>query len=515
MLKAHYPFENSGVFNSKHVYYHLTVPELFEHALQKNEGVLSSTGAFSVLTGAYSGRSPDDRFIVDDEMTHDKIDWGKVNKPILQEKYERLYGKLLSYLQQKDVYIEDAFVGTDPQVRIPIRFINEYAYASIFVKNMFLKPSPEELETFVPEFTVYCFPRYKAIAEVDGVRSEVFVIINYTEKKVIIGGTSYCGEIKKAVFTVMNYLLPEQRVLPMHCSANTGKNGDVAIFFGLSGTGKTSLSADPERSLIGDDEHGWSDQGIFNFEGGCYAKCINLSKEKEPQIWDAIRYGAIMENVYLSPETREPDYSDSRYTENTRVSYPIEFIPNALIPGIAKHPQVVIFLTADAFGVIPPVAKLSTEKAIYNFILGYTSKLAGTERGIIEPQTTFSVCFGAPFMPLNPKIYAQMLGEKIVEHGSRVYLINTGWVGGPYGIGKRIDIDYTRKMVKAAIDGSIDAGGYKEDSIFQLLIPNSIPGVPTDILNPGNLWTNHSKYATEAMKLRNRFDEVMKKYLPL
>jgi len=301
----------------------------------------------------------------------------------------------------------------------------------------------------------------------------------------------------------------------MHCSANIGDDGSVAIFFGLSGTGKTSLSADPERRLIGDDEHGWSDTGIFNFEGGCYAKCINLSKEKEPQIWNAIRYGAIMENVYLSPETREPDFSDNRFTENTRVSYPIEFIPNALIPGIASHPQVVVFLTADAFGVMPPVSKLTPEKAIYNFILGYTSKLAGTERGIMEPQATFSVCFGAPFMPLNPKVYAKMLGEKVVQNGSRVYLINTGWVGGPFGIGKRIDIDYTRKMVRAAINGSIDAGGYHEDPIFHLLIPNSLPGIPSDILNPGDLWKDHSKYTTEATKLKNRFDEVMNKFLPL
>ncbi len=515
MLKAHYSFEKSGVFNSKQIFYHLTIPELFEHALQKKEGILSSTGAFSVLTGAYTGRSPEDRFIVDDKNTHDLIDWGKVNKPISQEIFGRLYAKLVSYLQQKDVYINDTYIGTDPNNRLAVRFINEFAYASIFVNNMFLDPSAEELESFIPDFTVICCPQFKAIPEIDGVRSEAFVIINFKERKVIIGGTSYCGEIKKAIFTVMNYLLPQKGVLPMHCSANIGKNNDVAIFFGLSGTGKTSLSADIERRLIGDDEHGWSEQGIFNFEGGCYAKCINLSKEKEPQIWDAIRYGAIMENVYLLPETRQPDYTDHRYTENTRVSYPIEFIPNALIPGIAGHPKVVIFLTADAFGVMPPVAKLTTEKAIYNFILGYTSKLAGTERGIVEPQATFSVCFGAPFMPLNPKTYAQMLGKKITQCGSRVYLVNTGWIGGPYGVGKRIDIDYTRKMVKAAIDGTIDVNGYHEDPIFQFSIPNALPGIPNDILNPGNLWSNHSDYSNEATKLRNRFDEVMKKYLPL
>ncbi len=514
MLKAHYPFEKSGIFNAKNIYYNLTVPELFEHAMQKKEGILSSTGAFSVLTGAYSGRSPEDRFIVDDELTHDTVDWGKVNKPILLEKYHLLLGKLLSYLQDKDVYVNDGFVGTDPTARMAVRFINEYAYQNVFTYNMFLEATPQELNDFTPDFTVICCPRFKAIPEIDGVRSEAFVILNFTDRKIIIGGTSYGGEIKKAIFTVMNFLLPQKGILPMHCSANTGNNNDVAIFFGLSGTGKTSLSADPERRLIGDDEHGWSDHGIFNFEGGCYAKCINLSKEKENQIWNAIRYGAIMENVYINHENRIPDYNDGRYTENTRVSYPIEFIPNAQIPGIAGHPNVVIFLTADAFGVMPPIAKLTREKAIYNFILGYTSKLAGTERGIIEPQATFSVCFGAPFMPLNPKVYARMLGEKITRHGSRVYLVNTGWVGGPYGVGKRIDIDYTRMMVRAVIDGSIESAGFKEDPILQFLIPNQVEGIPTNILSPGNLWNDQKEYMVQATKLKNRFDEVMKKYLP-
>ncbi|MGQ9748077.1 MAG: phosphoenolpyruvate carboxykinase (ATP), partial [Candidatus Caldatribacteriaceae bacterium] len=450
-----YGLENSGIFNPRKVFYNLSVPELLEHAIKKGEGIFSSTGALVVFTGKYTGRSPQDRYIVDNAEVHDHINWGKINIPVSEEVFERLYKNLCAYFQGRDVYIYDGFVGVDPKYRLPVRFINEYAYQNVFVQNMFLRANDQELDNFKPEFTVICAPSYKANPAKDKIRSEAFVIVNFNRKMIIIGGTSYGGEIKKAIFAVMNFLFPFQGVFPMHCSANVGEKGDVAIFFGLSGTGKTSLSADLTRRLIGDDEHGWSEQDTFNFEGGCYAKCINLSREKEPQIWDSIRYGAIMENVVLSPDTRVPDYNDARYTENTRVSYPVDFIPNALIPGMAGHPKVIIFLTADAFGVLPPVANLDREKAISYFLLGYTSKLAGTERGIVEPQATFSVCFGAPFMPLKPRVYAKMLDERIRKHAPRVYLVNTGWIGGPYGVGERIDINYTRTIVRAVIEGTI------------------------------------------------------------
>ncbi|MEN3185789.1 MAG: phosphoenolpyruvate carboxykinase (ATP) [Atribacterota bacterium] len=501
-----YSLENSGIFYPGRVFYNLSISELLEHAIRKGEGIFSSTGALNVLTGKYTGRSPQDRYIVDDSEVHDRIDWGKVNIPVSEEIFERLYANLCAYLQGRDVYVYDGFVGVDPRYRVPVRFINEYAYQNVFVQNMFLRATREELSTFQPGFTVICAPSYKANPAKDRIRSEAFVVINFSRKMVIIGGTSYGGEIKKAIFTVMNFLLPFQGVFPMHCSANVGEKGDVAIFFGLSGTGKTSLSADLTRRLIGDDEHGWSEHGIFNFEGGCYAKCINLSREKEPQIWDSIRYGAIMENVVVDPETRRPDYSDARYTENTRVSYPVEFIPNALIPGMAGHPQVVIFLTADAFGVMPPVAKLDKEQAVSYFLLGYTSKLAGTERGIIEPQTTFSVCFGAPFVPLRPQVYAQMLGKRIEKYSPRVYLVNTGWIGGPYGIGKRIDIDHTRTIVRSIIDGSIEHVPFEREPIFHLLIPGELPGIPASILNPALSWKNHAEYHEKALELAHQFE---------
>ncbi|MDK2897203.1 MAG: phosphoenolpyruvate carboxykinase [Candidatus Atribacteria bacterium] len=514
-MEPHYPLEKAGIRNLRSVFYNLSIPVLFEHAFLKKEGILTKPGAFNVLTGRYTGRSPKDRYIVDDAITHERINWGSVNVPIEAEKFYKLHERLTSYLQQRDVYVYDGYVGVDPQHRMAVRFINEYAYQNVFVQNMFLEATPEELAHFVPDFTVICAPRFQAKGKEDGINSEAFVILNFTEKMVIIGGTSYGGEIKKAIFTVLNFLLPQAGVLPMHCSANVGEKNDVALFFGLSGTGKTSLSADPTRRLIGDDEHGWSEQGVFNFEGGCYAKCINLSQEKEPQIWEAIRYGAIMENVVVDPDTRVPDYNDNRYTENTRVSYPIEFIPNALIPGIAGHPQVVMFLTADAFGVLPPVAKLTRKMAIYHFLLGYTSKLAGTERGIVEPQATFSTCFGAPFMPCHPRVYGEMLGEKIDRHGVKVYLVNTGWVGGPYGVGQRIDIGYTRSIVQSIVDGSIESVGYREDTLFELLVPKSVPGVPPELLDPRGQWQNPEEYDQKAKELIGRFEENMKKYQPL
>ncbi len=513
MQSLFYPLEKAGIHNPRYVYYNAVVSQLLEEAIKREEGIFTSTGAFNVLTGKYTGRSPEDRYIVDDEITHNSIDWGKINVPIEPEKFNRLHGKLCAYLQGRDVFVYDGFVGVDPQCRLAVRFINEYAYQTVFVENMFLEATREELTNFKPEFTVICAPNFKADPEEDDIRSEAFVIINFREKMVIIGGTSYGGEIKKSIFTVMNFLLPQQGVLPMHCSANVGERGDdVAIFFGLSGTGKTSLSADPRRRLIGDDEHGWSEKGVFNFEKGCYAKCINLSREKEPQIWEALRYGAIMENVVVDPVTREADYNDARYTENTRASYPIEYIPNALIPGMAGHPEVVILLTADAFGVIPPVAKLSREKAVEFFLLGYTSKLAGTERGIVEPQATFSPCFGAPFMPLHPQIYAKMLGEKISQHGSRTYLVNTGWMGGPYGVGKRIDITYTRAIVHSLIDGSIENYPFREDPIFGFLVPEEIKDVPRELLHPRSTWRNGSEFDEQARKLQSDFAKTINRF---
>lgn len=513
MQSLFYPLEKAGIRNPRCVYYNMVIPQLLEEAIKREEGILTSTGAFNVLTGKYTGRSPQDRYIVDDEITHDSIDWGKVNVPIEPEKFERLRSKLCAYLQGKDIFVYDGFVGVDPQCRLGARFINEYAYQTVFVENMFLEATKEELANFQPEFTVICAPNFKADPAEDGVRSEAFIIINFQKKMVIIGGTSYGGEIKKSIFTVMNFLLPQRGVLPMHCSANVGESGDdVAIFFGLSGTGKTSLSADPRRRLIGDDEHGWSDKGVFNFEGGCYAKCISLSREKEPQIWEALRYGAIMENVVVDPLTREADYNDAHYTENTRASYPIEYIPNALIPGIAGHPKVVILLTADAFGVMPPVAKLTKEKAVEFFLLGYTSKLAGTERGIVEPQATFSTCFGAPFMPLHPQVYAKMLGEKIAQHGSRTYLVNTGWIGGPYGVGKRIDITYTRAIVQSIIEDSIDNSPFWEDPIFGFLVPEEVKDVPRELLHPRSTWKNGSEFDEQAKKLQRDFEKTINRF---
>ncbi|MGB9809576.1 MAG: phosphoenolpyruvate carboxykinase (ATP), partial [Caldanaerobacter sp.] len=466
--------EKLGLINFKNVYRNLPVAKLIEEAVKREEGVLINNGAFDVYTGKYTGRSPNDKFIVDDLEIHDEI-WWENNKPISPEKFEKLLNRLTAYLQERDIFIFDGFVGADPAYRIPIRVITEYAYQSLMARQLFIRPSKKELENFIPEYTLIAAPRFKAIPEIDGTNSEAFIILNFTKKLIIIGGSQYGGEIKKAIFTLMNYLMPKRGVLSMHCSANVGKDGDTALFFGLSGTGKTTLSADPERFLIGDDEHGWSEKGIFNFEGGCYAKCINLSREKEPQIWDAIRFGAILENVIYDEATREPDYTSDKITENTRAAYPIDFIPGAIQSGVGGHPKTIIFLTADAFGVLPPIAKLTKEQAMYYFLSGYTSKLAGTERGITEPQATFSTCFGAPFLPLPPMVYAKMLGEKIEKYDTKVFLVNTGWSGGPYGVGTRIKLEYTRRMVSAALKGELDKVEFTKDPIFNLNIPVSCP----------------------------------------
>lgn len=494
------------------VYRNLTVGKLVEAALRKEGACLTDTGALSINTGKYTGRSPGDRFIVDEPSVHDTVDWGKVNVSITEDKFDNLYDKVMRYLKDKEVYVFDGFVGADREYRMPVRVINEFASQNLFAQQLFIKPKSDELEHFEPGFTVIAAPGCTATAEVDGTNSEAYIILNFAKRIVIIGGTKYCGEIKKSIFTVMNYILPLKGVMPMHCSANIGEKGDVALFFGLSGTGKTTLSADKGRKLIGDDEHGWTGNGVFNFEGGCYAKCIRLSKENEPQIWNAIRFGTVVENVVLDEETGMPDYDSELYTENTRAGYPVTYIDNAVEEGVGGHPSTIIFLTADATGVLPPISKLTKEQAMYHFMSGYTSKLAGTERGIIEPTATFSTCFGAPFMPMKPQVYAELLGKKIDQHNAGVYLVNTGWSGGSYGVGKRMKLSYTRAMVNAAIDGTLENVRYVTDPIFRIDVPTECPGVPSEVLSPGNVWTDKEAYEKTARKLAKDFANNFKKF---
>ena len=493
-------------------YYNLTPAELVEEALMRGEGVLSDKGALVVNTGKYTGRSPDDKFIVDAGEAHDKVNWGKVNVPISQEKFNALRGKMLAYLQNRDIYVFDGFAGADTQYTKRFRIINELASQNLFIHQLLIRPTKEQLEGFEPDFTIIAAPGFKCVPEIDGVHSEAAIIIDYEQHIVLIAGSQYAGEIKKSVFSVMNFILPKEGVLPMHCSANIGDDGDTALFFGLSGTGKTTLSADPARKLIGDDEHGWCDNGVFNFEGGCYAKCINLSHEHEPEIWDAIRFGTLLENVIIDEETRVADYNDGSLTENTRAGYPINYIPNAAIPGVGGQPKTVVFLTADAFGVLPPISKLNEEMAMFHFVSGYTSKLAGTERGITEPQATFSTCFGAPFLPLDPSVYAKMLGERVTKTGANVFLINTGWSGGGYGVGKRISLKYTRAMVTAALNGDLNNVEYYLDPLFNVYVPKSCPNVPSEILTPKNTWADKAAYDASAKALAKRFTDNFKKY---
>jgi phosphoenolpyruvate carboxykinase (ATP) len=494
----------------------LSVPLLVESAILNREGELSSTGALSVKTGKFTGRSPDDKFIVKDEVTMNTVDWGKVNHPISEENFDAIYNRMMAFIKEKGIldklFVFDGFVGADPSSRLPIRVINDRAWHNLFATQIFIKPSERDLKSFVPEFTLLSLNDFSAIPELEGTKSETFIIISFKKKLVLMGSTSYAGEIKKSMFSIMNFVLPFKGVFPMHCSVNLGKDGRSALFFGLSGTGKTTLSADENRRLVGDDEHGWSDNSVFNFEGGCYAKCINLDKDKEPQIWNAIKFGSVMENVVISPFTKEPDFADGSLTENTRVVYPLNYIPGAVIPSICNHPSVILFLTADAFGVLPPISKLSKEGAMYHFMSGYTSKLAGTERGITEPKETFSQCFGAPFMPLKATEYAKLLGEKIDKYNSKVYLINTGWSGGPYGIGKRIDLRYTRLIVSSAISGKLDAIDYEHHDVFNLDYPTSCPLVPSEILNPRNTWHDKENYDFSARRLANLFINNFKKF---
>ncbi len=470
-----------GIKNVNNIYWNLVTPALYEQIIRRREGLLSHLGPVVVRTGAFTGRSPNDKFIVKEPTTEHEIWWGKVNRPFSEEKFNLIWHRIQAYLQGNDIFIQDCYVGADPKYRVPIRVITEYAWHSLFARNMFIRlKDEEEMQHHKPEYTIIDLPKFHAVPELDGTNSEAFILVNFKEKLILIGGTSYAGEIKKSAFTLMNFLLPKQNVLSMHCSANVGKEGDVALFFGLSGTGKTTLSADPERALIGDDEHGWSDDGVFNFEGGCYAKVIRLSREAEPEIWATTRkFGTILENVAIDSFWRRPDLDDDTFTENTRASYPITHLENIVADGKGGHPKNIVFLTADAFGVLPPISKLTPEQAMYHFLSGYTAKVAGTERGITEPQATFSTCFGAPFMPQHPSVYAKLLGEKIQKHNVNCWLVNTGWTGGPYGVGKRMEIKYTRAMLNAALQGKLDNVQYVQDPIFKLAVPTECPGVPS------------------------------------
>ncbi|MBI5975701.1 phosphoenolpyruvate carboxykinase (ATP) [Staphylococcus canis] len=494
-------------------HFQLTTTELYNKILKRDEAELTEFGAINAKTGEYTGRSPKDKFIVDNPQVKDDIDWGTINQPISEEKFLNLYYQVIEYLDQKDeLFVFNGYAGSDKDSQLELTVVNEFAWHNLFAQNMFIRPSSiEEARKIRSDFTIISAPTFKANPEKDGTRSETFVIVSFKHKIVLIGGTEYAGEMKKSIFSVMNYLLPQRDIMSMHCSANVGHKGDVALFFGLSGTGKTTLSADPERKLIGDDEHGWNENGVFNIEGGCYAKAIHLSEEKEPQIFNAIRYGTVLENLVVD-EHGYVDFDDNRYTENTRAAYPIHHIDNIVTPSKASHPNTIIFLTADAFGVLPPISKLTKDQAMYHFLSGFTSKVAGTERGITEPVPSFSTCFGAPFLPLNAKVYADLLGELIDKHEVDVYLVNTGWTGGKYGEGNRIQLKYTRKMVNDAIKGKLKDVPFEKDEIFGLSIPTSIEDVPTTILKPINAWSDKDAYREQAHDLVERFRKNFKKF---
>lgn len=505
--------ELKELLNGGNINVQLSVPQLAEKATSRGEAMLTVDGAVRAETGKYTGRSPKDKYTVEEESTKDQIDWGKVNQPISSEVFDNLYVKVIKYLKERDeLFVFKGFAGADKDSQLSIQVINEYAWHNLFAHQLFIRPTADELASHIADFTVISAPNFKADPAVDGTASETFIIVSLEKKIILIGGTEYAGEMKKSIFGIMNYLLPQQGILSMHCSANVGEAGDVALFFGLSGTGKTTLSADPDRKLIGDDEHGWSDNGVFNIEGGCYAKTINLSAEKEPEIYNAIRFGSVLENVAVDPETRICDYDDGSLTENTRVAYPIQYIENIVDPSVAGHPKTIIFLTADAFGVLPPISKLTKEQAMYHFLSGFTSKLAGTERGVTEPEPVFSTCFGSPFLPLPATVYAEMLGQKIDEHGAQVYLVNTGWTGGEYGTGSRMKLSYTRTMVRAAIDGKLADVETTQDAVFGLHIPKAVEGVPSEVLNPREAWADKAAYDAKAAELAGLFNENFKKF---
>ena len=513
MSVASAAFDLSSVVAGKQVSRNLSVAALVQKALLRGEVELAGNGAIVGYTSPHTGRSPKDKFTVKDAITAEKIAWGTGNQPFDAEKFDALADRVLEYLKQRDeLFVQDLYCGADANYRLPVRFVNQYAWHNLFVKQLFLRPTAQELSSFEPQFTVLSAPEFKAEPQRDGTNSGAFILVNFTRKLILIGGTKYAGEMKKSIFGVMNFLLPQRDVFPMHCSANVGEDGVTALFFGLSGTGKTTLSADPARRLIGDDEHGWSKDGIFNFEGGCYAKMIRLSKETEPQIWNAIRFGSVLENLTIDPVTKEPDYDDQSRTENTRGAYPVEYIENCVIPGVGGHPKNVVFLTADAFGVLPPISKLTPEQAMYHFMSGYTAKLAGTETGVTEPQPNFSTCFGAPFMPLPPKVYAEMLRDRLQQHSAQCWLVNTGWTGGGYGTGKRMSLPYTRAMVAAVLNGSLGNAKFETEPAFGFSIPTSCPGVPSELLNPRNAWQDKGGYDKAADALAAKFAENFKKF---
>ncbi len=491
----------------------LPAGQLVAISLNRGESRLASNGALVAYTGLRTGRSPRDKFTVDDPTTHSIVDWGRVNQPFAKEKFDQLFERVTAHMKERELFVEDLFCGADPAYRLPVRIIAEYAWHALFVKDLFVRPTAVERASHQPDFTVVVAPEFEAVPERDGTRSQTYILADYTRRIILIGGTKYAGEIKKCIFGVMNFLMPQSDVLPMHCSANVGNDGVTALFFGLSGTGKTTLSADPNRRLIGDDEHGWSKTGIFNFEGGCYAKCVDLSEEKEPQIYRAIRFGSVLENVVLHPSTCEPDYFDIKHTENTRAAYPVEYIDNALIPGIGGHPKNVLFLAADAFGVLPPISRLTPDQAMYHFLSGYTAKLAGTEAGLgSEPVPEFSACFGSPFLPLAPRVYAEMLGKRLKEHNATCWLVNTGWSGGAFGTGKRMSLKITRALVNAALNGTLHNVEFTTEHSFGLSIPTTCPEVPPEILNPRNVWADKAAYDKQAADLSARFEANFKQF---
>lgn len=511
-----YGLDQLGMTNLGHIYRNLSVSELVEHAIVREEGQLAANGALCVETGKYTGRSPKDKFIVDEPGSRDAVDWNSLNRPISEANFQRLYEKMLAYVEGRNLYVFDGFVGADPRYRFGVRVVNQFAWQNLFVHQLFQRPTAEELAHHQADFLVIAVPGLEGDPATDGVNSEAFVLVHLTRQIVLIGGTHYAGEMKKSIFSLLNYVMTQRNVLPMHGAANIASNGHTALFFGLSGTGKTTLSADPDRSLIGDDEHGWSEDGVFNFEGGCYAKTIRLSQDNEPQIWSAIRFGAILENVDINPTTRQLDYDSDRLTENTRVAYPLDYMPDCELSGMGNHPRTILFLTADAFGVLPPIARLTREQAMYHFLSGYTSKLAGTERGITTPQSTFSACFGQCFFPLPPTVYAEMLGDRLLQHpDTQVYLVNTGWSGGPYGVGHRISIRHTRAMVSAALNGLLDSISYTSHPIFQVWVPDEVPGVSHEILDPRQTWADGDAYDKQARELARQFAANFQQFHPI
>lgn len=503
-----------GLNTTSTIHYQNQPDELAEQTLLRGQGEVNDTGALCIRTGEFTGRSPQDKFIVKDALTENTVHWNNFNIAIAPEKFTALKAKVLNYLNSKEeLWVRDAYACADPQYRLNIRVINEHPWSNLFAYNMFLRPSEQELDNFAPDWHIIQAPGFKADPAVDGTRQHNFAIVSFTEKTILIGGTGYTGEMKKGIFTILNYLLPHKlNVLSMHCSANMGKDGDVAVFFGLSGTGKTTLSADPNRKLIGDDEHGWTNDGVFNFEGGCYAKCIDLTEEKEPEIFRAIKPGALVENVTFFDNSRQIDFSSKAITENTRVSYPLHYISNALEPSMGGLPKNIFFLTCDAYGVLPPISKLSPGQAMYQFISGYTARVAGTEAGVTEPKATFSACFGAPFLPLHPGKYAEMLGEKMRTHQVNVWMINTGWSGGGYGVGNRMKLSYTRAMITAALNGELDQVAFEKHPVFGMLMPKICPGVPKELLHPRYTWADRAAYDQAASKLAEMFIQNFEKY---